>query len=270
MCRSQARVWSLTCRTRVPPPGSNPSFASRLVDEFARLPVTRTLLEQVELGAKRKAGGLWGASAGLLLAVLRQRQAGTMLVLTADDVDSLQLQTDLAAFGVTAHVLPREEQGDDGQPDAATKSERQKSLQRHAADRGPLLAGIEAILQPVATPKSLTRSQLELRAGQKLDRTQVLQRAQAAGLRSVPLVLAPGECSVRGDVVDLFPMAAEQALRLEFLDDVLESIRTFDPASQRTIAVQERFVLALGAKDAAEEGSVLRHRTPSRTLVIAY
>jgi transcription-repair coupling factor (superfamily II helicase) len=247
-----------------------PSPAQHLVDEFARLPVTRTLIEQVRLGAQRKAGGLWGASAGLLLAVLRARHDGTLLVLAADDVDSLQLQTDLAAFGVAAHVLPREERDDDGQPDPTTKSERQRALQRHAADKAPLLAGIEAMLQPVATPKSLSRSQLELHAGQRLDRTQVLQRAQAAGLRSVPLVLAPGECSVRGDVVDLFPMAADQALRLEFLDNTLESIRSFDAASQRTTVVHDRFVLALGNRDAVDEGSVLRHLTPSHTLVVAY
>src|SRR5436190_23325286 len=65
-------------------------------------------------------------------------------------------------------------------------------------------------------------------------------------------------------------MAADVALRLEFLDRVLESIRTFDAASQRTTAVHERFVLALGSADAAEEGLVLKHLTPSKTLVVAY
>jgi len=242
----------------------------RLLAEFQRLPVTRTLLEQVDLGARRKAGGLWGASAGLLIAVLRARHDGPLLVLTADDVDSLQLQTDLAAFGTTAHVLPRQETGDDGLPDPTTRSERQRALQRHAADQAPLLAGIEALLQPAPTPRSLSRGLLELHAGMRLDRAQVLQRAAAAGLRSVPLVLAPGECSVRGDVVDLFPMAADQAVRLEFLDAVLESIRSFDAASQRTTAVHERFALLLGNQAAAEEGPVLRHLTPSRTLVVAY
>ena len=257
-----------------------PSPAQRLVDAFAGLPVTRTLCEQVALGSQRKVGGLWGASAGLLVAVLRQRHQGAVLVLTADDVDSLQLQTDLAAFGVPAHVLPRQETGDDGQPDPTTRSERQKALQRHAADKAPLLCGIEALLQPVATPKSLARAQLELHAGQTIDRAQVLQKAQSAGLRQVPLVLAPGECSVRGDVVDLFPMAADAAVRLEFFDRQLESIRTFDPGSQRTTAVHERYVLSLGATGAAAaasanagelaEGSVLRHLTPSQTLVLAY
>jgi transcription-repair coupling factor (superfamily II helicase) len=241
-----------------------------LVAAFAKLPTTRTLIEQIAIGAQRRVGGLWGASAGLLLAVLRGRHDGPLLVLTADDVDSLQLQTDLAAFGVPAHVLPRQENGDDGQADPTTTSERQRALQQHAADGAPLLVGIEAMLQPVATPKSLRSSQLELTVGQTIDRNQVLQRAQAAGLRQVPLVLAPGECSVRGDVVDLFPMAAGSAVRLEFFDRTLESIRTFDAGSQRTTAVHERFAIALGNQAAAEVGSVLKHLTPSRTLVIGY
>jgi hypothetical protein len=137
----------------------------RLVDEFARLPVTRRVKEQIQLGAQRKVGGLWGASTGLLLASLLQSHKGSLLVLTANDVDSLQLQTDLAAFGVRSHVLPREEQGEDGSPDAATRSARQRALQLHASDQAPLLAGIEAMLQPAPTPKSLGKAQIELHAG---------------------------------------------------------------------------------------------------------
>ncbi len=242
-----------------------------LLAEFGKLPVTHNVLEHLQRGAQRKSGGLWGASAGLLLAVLHRHHRGTMLVQTADDVDSLQLQTDLAAFGVASHVLPREERDDDGNPEPTTRSDRQRALQRHRADRGPLLAGIEALLQPVATPKSLNKAQLELAQGQRIDRAQVLHRAQASGLRHVPLVLAPGECSMRGDIVDLFPMGADAAVRLEFLDDLLESIRTFDPATQRTTAVHDRYALGLGAAAAAdEEGSVLKHLAPQSLLVVAY
>ncbi|MBM4062142.1 MAG: DEAD/DEAH box helicase [Planctomycetes bacterium] len=250
------------------PPPTSP--AARLVDAFARLPATSNLVAQVRRRARCKAGGLWGASAGLLLAALHRAHDGALLVLTADDVDSLQLQTDLAAFGVRAHVLPCQQTDDDGQPEATTRSERQRALQQHALDRSPLVASLEAMLQPVATPKSLGRAQLELRAGQRIDRAQVLQRAKDAGLRAVPLVLAPGECSMRGDVVDLFPMAAAAAVRLEFLDDVLESIRTFDAASQRTTAVHAQYALSLGSGPAAEEGPVLKHLVPSHVLLVAY
>jgi transcription-repair coupling factor (superfamily II helicase) len=249
-----------------------PSPQDALVEAFARLPVTRNLVAQLRRGARVKAGGLWGASAALPLTVLRaaQKKGQTLLLLTADDVDSMQLQTDLSAFGTAGHVLVREEEGEDGAPDATTRSARQRALQQHAADGAPLIASIEAMLQPVTTPRGLRRGQLTLQVGQRLDRTQVLQRAQAAGMRSVPLVLAPGECSVRGDVVDVFPMASEQALRLEFFDDTLESIRSFDAASQRTTEVHERFTLALAEGGDEDDGPVLKHLTPSKTWVCHY
>ncbi len=247
-----------------------PTPAESLIEQFQRLPTTRTLQEQLRRGAHCRAGGLWGASAGLLLATILRQHRGTVLALTADDLDSVQLETDLGAFGVRALVLPREEHGDDGLPDPTTRSERQRILRQHAATKAPLIASLEAMLQPVATPKSLGRGQLELRAGQTLPRAHVLQRAEQAGLRAVPLVLAPGEISVRGDVVDVFPMAAESAIRLEFFDDVLESIRAFDPATQRTTAVHERHALALGAQGADELGPVLKHLAPQQLLLVAY
>ncbi|MCR9248344.1 MAG: transcription-repair coupling factor [bacterium] len=246
------------------------SPTDRLLSAFRDLRVTRDLIAQVGRGAHVKAGGLWGASAGLLIAALQKDHSGPTLVLTADDVDSLQLQTDMLAFGTTAQVLPRQEEDDDGEPDPASRSERQRALAQHAADKTPLIASIEALLQPVATPKMLKKSKLELRSGQKLDRAQVLVRAESAGLRAVPLVLAPGECSVRGDVVDIYPMGADDAVRLEFFDDELESIRTFDPSSQRTTAVCERYSLALGKADDSQEGSVLLHLSPQKLLIAAY
>ena len=247
-----------------------PTPQEALLAAFGQLSVTRNLVANVKRGARCKAGGLWGASSALLLATLARAHKGTLLILTADDVDSLQLQTDLLAFGTKSHVLIREEEDDDDEVDAATRSARQRALQLFAGDNAPLISGIEAINQYVATPRGLRRARLELTVGQTLDRAQVLQRAQAAGLRSVPLVLAPGECSVRGDIVDIFPMASASALRLEFFDETLESIRSFDAATQRTTEVHESFVLGLAEEGDAELGSVLKHLTPSSTLVVTF
>ena len=241
-----------------------------LLAAFGQLAVSRNLIAQVQRGAHCKAGGLWGASAALLLTILAREHKGTLLILTADDVDSMMLQNDMSAFGTNSHVLEREEEDDDGEVDATTRSNRQRALQRFANDGAPLIASIEAMLQPAATPSDLKRGRLELRVGQTLDRSQVLQRAQAASLRNVPLVLAPGECSVRGDVVDIYPMAADSALRLEFFDDTLESIRSFDPATQRTTEVHEHYALSLSEDGEAELGTVVKHLTPSKTLVINF
>ncbi len=247
-----------------------PSATSVLVDQFSRLPTTRTLQEQLRLGAHVRAGGLWGASAGLLLAAVLRTHRGPALLLTADDLDSVQLETDLGAFGGSAALLPQQETDDDGQPDANSRSARQRALARHAANRIPLVASLEALLQPVPSKKSLGRGRLDLRAGQQLPRAQLLHRAEQAGLRAVPLVLTPGEISVRGDVVDLFPMAAEAAIRLEFFDDVLESIRSFDPASQRTTAVHDELSLALGSGEPAALGAVLDHLDLHELLVVVF
>jgi len=241
-----------------------------LLAAFRRLAPTKNLIQQIRRGAHAKAGGVWGASVGLLVTALVEAYRGPVLLLTADDVDSIQLQTDHAAFGGRSEVLPVEERDDEGQADANTRSARQRALIRHQREGLPLIASLEALLQRIATPDSLGRGHQQLRTGQRLDRNGILQRATAAGLRRVPLVLAPGEFSSRGDVVDLFPMAAESAVRLEFFDDLLESIRSFDAASQRTTTVHTQYDLALGAAGAAEDGPVVRHFAIPDTLVVAY
>src|SRR5262249_29730174 len=152
----------------------------------------------VRLSTQRKVGGLWGGSAALLLAALRQQHRGRLLVVTADDVDSLQLQADLACFGAAAALLPRQETAAARGPEPQTRSDRYKPLLA-AADEGALvIAGIEALLQPAPAPAQLRQGRVQLRRGQACGREELAQRALAAGLRSVPLVLAPGELSVRG------------------------------------------------------------------------
>ena len=79
-----------------------------------------------------------------------------------------------------------------------------------------------------------------------LSRGQTLAEAVDDG-DAVDLLLAPGEVSQRGDVVDVFALGSPRALRLEFFDDVLDSIRHFDPASQCSLAVLENADLALGS-----------------------
>src|SRR5690606_3213909 len=91
-----------------------------------------------------------------------------------------------------------------------------------------------------------------------------------AGLRRVPVVLAPGEVSLRGDVLDVFPLAASEAVRLEFFDDELESIRTFDPATQRSLGARDSVQLRLGSTQGSRTGHVLPHVFTSELVVCWY
>ncbi|HLQ38620.1 MAG TPA: hypothetical protein VK348_12505, partial [Planctomycetota bacterium] len=148
-----------------------------LLAAFRALPMTERILANLRPGVPRKVGGLWGGSAGLLLAVLQQHWRGQLLVSTADDLDSLQLRADLLSFGGSAHVLPRQETDDLGLPEPQSRSERSRALLQHRDDGAPLLAGIEALLQPAPLPKTLGQGRLELRAGEPCDRELLLQQA---------------------------------------------------------------------------------------------
>ena len=243
----------------------------RLLAEFASLPTVRRVFEALELRSHRKVGGLWGGSAALLLACALKKHTGRTLVITADDVDALQLQSDLACFSIASSVVPKQELDDLQQPDAQTRSERHKSLANAHKPRSVTIAGIEAVLQKAPSKKALGKGRVSLVRGQDLSRDTLIAQASAAGLRVVPLVLAPGEVSARGDVVDVFPLGADAAVRLEFFDRTLESIRTFDPASQRTVEVKDRIELMLGGGDSLEDdATVLSHLELQSLLVVHY
>ena len=76
---------------------------------------------------------------------------------------------------------------------------------------------------------------LALRKGDQFDRDENLKRFHAAGYRRVDTVLEHGEYAVRGALIDIFPMGSAHPFRIDLFDDEIESLRTFDPESQRTL-----------------------------------
>ncbi|MBI3303733.1 MAG: hypothetical protein HYZ72_16840, partial [Deltaproteobacteria bacterium] len=105
-----------------------------------------------------------------------------------------------------------------------------------ATDTPVLVTSIEALAQRVFPQEELIAATLNLRPGQELPLSDLLDHLIQWGYRRVPLVEEKGEVSVRGGIIDLFPPLATQPLRMEFFGDTIESIRAFDPASQRSVA----------------------------------
>ncbi len=249
-----------------------------LVDAFYALPQVGAAHDATRARQQRAAGGLWGASSALLLAALAdvRRKPPPLLVLTAHDDDSHTLQRDLATFGVEhAHTLVTLTFDVDAQPEAHGLSARVRTLvELGKTRRGDhplvLLCGIEALLQPVPDPSQLGRQRLELRVGDKLNPAEVLAKASSAGLRRVPVVLAPGEISHRGDVLDVFPVGEPAALRVELLDDEIESIRTLDTQTQRSLEALPHVSLSMSATQAQACADVLDHVLTRDLVVIVY
>ncbi|MBI3800248.1 MAG: transcription-repair coupling factor [Deltaproteobacteria bacterium] len=97
-----------------------------------------------------------------------------------------------------------------------------------------LVTSVDALAQRVMPQEELMTATLQLSAEQELPLSDLVDHLVQWGYRRVPLVEEKGEVSVRGGIVDLFPPLAQQPLRIEFLGDSVESIRVFDPSSQRS------------------------------------
>ncbi|MET0331264.1 MAG: transcription-repair coupling factor, partial [Dyella sp.] len=114
----------------------------------------------------------------------------------------------------------------------------------------------------------ITGAGLMLRKGQTLDMAGEQRRLEAAGYRNVPQVAEPGDFAVRGALIDIYPMGAAQPYRIELFDDEVESIRSFDPETQRSAQQVDKVELLPAREFPLTEGAAkdfrqnLRERFP--------
>ena len=133
-------------------------------------------------------------------------------------------------------------------PNAEIVAERMATLaalaNRKAGDNTPLivLTTVNAVLQLVPPRNFLTASSLRLAPGNMVNMASLVERLEASGYVRSGTVTDPGQYAVRGGILDLFPPGRDP-VRLDFFGDTLESIRAFDPESQRTLARIEAFHL---------------------------
>jgi transcription-repair coupling factor (superfamily II helicase) len=106
-----------------------------------------------------------------------------------------------------------------------------------------LVASAAALREKLPPQSRLQENWMYLVTGEDIARHEFLQKLQRGGYERRPLVEERGEFSVRGGIIDLFPPLYDQPLRLEFWGDTLESMRFFDPASQRSQGSLEDLVL---------------------------
>jgi len=85
-------------------------------------------------------------------------------------------------------------------------------------------------------------------AGDTINRDEFGARLISQGYSRESLVEEKGEFSIRGNIIDIFPPTEKNPLRLEMLGDEIESVRTFNPSSQRSIGTSSAFVLRRRAK----------------------
>ncbi|GAB2999403.1 transcription-repair-coupling factor [Arenimonas maotaiensis] len=188
--------------------------------------------------------------AALAYALLRHaRAADTLqLVVTPDSFGAQQLEQDLRAFRPELPILHFPDWEtlvyDQFSPHPDLVSQRIDCLYRlPGSRRGVLVVPVSSLMQRIAPAEWIAAQVLDLAVGQRLDLGEERLRLQRFGYRHVPRVMDAGDFSIRGAILDLFPSGAEQPIRIELLDDSIDSLRLFDPETQRSGESRTRFKL---------------------------
>src|SRR5690606_28065149 len=95
---------------------------------------------------------------------------------------------------------------------------------------------VSTLLLRLCHPDYLALHSFLISKGQQVDLAALKRRLTAVGYRAVEQVMEHGEFSVRGSILDLYPMGANTPYRIDFFDDEVDGIRTFDPDNQRSLA----------------------------------
>lgn len=188
--------------------------------------------------------------AALAYALLQSAMRRNTLLLAAvpDSYAAQQLEQDLLAFKADFPILhfPDWEtlSYDRFSPHSDLVSQRIDCLYRLPTCRqGILVVPISSLMQRIAPVDWIAGQVLDLRIGQKFDLAGERLRLQRFGYRHVPNVMDAGDFSIRGAILDVFPAGSTLPVRIEMLDDEIDSLRLFDPETQRSEASRDSFKL---------------------------
>jgi len=202
-------------------------------------------------GDRQRWSGLHGSAASLAAANAARAQPQPLLWITRDTASARQIEQELRFFAADLEVLHLPDWEtlpyDTFSPHQDIISERLTTLY-HLPElrRGILVVPVTTLLHRLPPPSYLQGNSLMIDVGQTLDVEQLRQRLSAAGYRAVTTVYEHGEFAQRGSLLDIFPMGSALPYRIDLLDDEVDSVRTFDPESQRTIDQVARIRLLPG------------------------
>jgi transcription-repair coupling factor (superfamily II helicase) len=188
-----------------------------------------------------RVGQLYGSSRSLLLCEQIARHPGLSVIVCCDMTDAEQLEQEIHFFSPEQpriyrfpdlETLPY----DQFSPHQDIVSERIRCLASISdADSGILILPVSTLLQKIAPPQFIHQRSLNLKPGDRIDPVALREKLSLYGYRAVSQVEEHGEFSARGSILDLFPMGSTKPFRIDFFDDEVESIRSFDAETQRSV-----------------------------------
>ncbi|MCX6956456.1 MAG: DEAD/DEAH box helicase, partial [Verrucomicrobia bacterium] len=236
---------------------------------------------------RTKLTGICPPARGAVVAELARAQPAPVWLVVAEDLKTAEHVADDLAFFHAASGDPRPRRTlvfPESMPDSrdmreafAASSDRLTVLSRLRAVRGMtttpdsviVVTTPAALLQPVPALEEFATREITLTRGQKQSFQGLLEQLQKLDYDSEAVCEAPGHYAIRGGIIDLYPVTANQPYRLDFFGDDIEEIREFDPVTQRSGASVE--TITLSASPRVQLGSsrigLADYLTPSTHLV---
>ncbi|MEJ7747362.1 MAG: transcription-repair coupling factor, partial [Luteimonas sp.] len=204
-----------------------------------------------------------------------EAHAGPLLVIARDNHAAHQLESDLRTLIGDDATLPVGQRPprlpivpfpdwetlpyDQFSPHPDIVSQRLAALYRlPALKRGIVVVPVASLLQRLPPLRYVIGNTFDVRVGQTLDLDAEKRRLEAAGYRNVPQVLDPGDFAVRGGLLDVYPMGSDTPYRVELFDQLIDTIRAFDPESQRSLDKIDAVQLLPGREVPLDEDALKR------------
>ena len=221
----------------------------------------------------RVTAGLTAAAKGLAAVGLARSRGGLTLVVVPTDTDAEQMAADVRFFysglegasdaAVDQAVLPLPAIQVDPYrgmtPHFRVAAARARAL--HAAASGSarlIIASAAALLPKVCSPERMLEASVELHVGTEIEPQQLADLLVTGGFTREDPVDEHGAFTIRGGIVDVFPAADTEPVRIEFVGDMVETLRRFDPSTQRSTGATDQVQIIPARERFEDEASLMQ------------
>ncbi|MGB4248417.1 MAG: transcription-repair coupling factor, partial [Pseudohongiellaceae bacterium] len=196
-----------------------------------------------QAGDLRRWSGLYGSSLSLAVANVARSSDGIVMLVTANTEEAELVRRELGFFcpdrdAMPVHTLPDWETlpYDNFSAHQDIVSDRLNTLYHlPLLKRGILIVPVTSLMHRLTPREYVVGNSLMLKVGARFAPDVMRRNLLSAGYQCVDSVYEHGEFAVRGSIMDIFPMGSDVPYRIDLFDDEIESLRTFDPESQRSL-----------------------------------
>ncbi|MCD4664641.1 MAG: transcription-repair coupling factor, partial [Bacteroidales bacterium] len=207
---------------------------------FSNSKILKSVFNQIELEKKIYIKGLSGSMKALFLSILADEKKAPIIYITGEDDQEEVVKEDLEVLLGNERVayFPKIRELADSEVifDSTKKSQLQLSLEK-IIERKNVVAVLSAknITHRFPSPEVIKKQRLFLKINTEYNFELLKERLADLGFDREDVVENGGEISVRGGIIDIYPYSSDYPYRIEFFGDLIESIRIFDPTTQRSI-----------------------------------